>query len=254
MLLAFLFVWRQRVAEEPVLPLSLLVNPVFRMTSLIGLLLLMISVSVSVYVPLFLELARGLTAEAAGLVLMVPMVSIVLGALVAGQYMRFVGRYKWPPAIGGTVATLALWIIGQRIETLSLAEVVVCLGAVGAGLGTGFPTVLVAAQNAVQARDLGIATASHVFFRSLGGAIGVALFSAVILGILRGRLSLPGTGDLTEILHQGMLTAADLPQIARAFGAFFEAAAAVALVAAGSFALLREVPLRGHSTTGAAAE
>ena len=181
------------MAEEPILPLALLANPTIRLTSLIGLLLVMLNIGVSVYVPLFLELARGMGAGAAGLVLIAPMISVVGGALIAGQYMRFVGRFKLPPLIGVSVAAVALWTLGQEIEVLSLIEIVLCLAAVGMGLGTGFPTVLVVTQNAVEPRDLGIATASHIFFRSLGGAIGVALFAAIILGMLHSRLG-PGGG------------------------------------------------------------
>ena len=65
LLMGFLFVWRQRVAEEPILPLSLLANPSFRLTSILGLTLVLLNTSVTVYVPLFLELTRGLTAETA---------------------------------------------------------------------------------------------------------------------------------------------------------------------------------------------
>ncbi len=255
--LAFLFVWRQRVAQEPVLPLSLLANRVVRMTSLIGLLVMMLNISVTVYVPLFLELARGMSAEAAGLVLIAPLVCITLGAVIAGQYMRIVGRYKLPPMIGLALTAAALWAIGHDVQGLSLPQILICLAAVGTGLGTGFPTIMVATQNAVDPRDLGIATASHIFFRSLGGAIGVTLFAAIILGILRSRLVLPGveaTGDLTQILHQGVLTAADLPEVAAAFAVFFQAAALAALLALGCFALLKEVPLRRHSAMEAAAE
>src|SRR5262249_12931795 len=73
-LLTILFIWRQRVAQEPILPMSLLANPTMRMTSLIGLLLLMVNTGVTVYVPLFLEMTSGLQAEAAGLVL-IPLLS-----------------------------------------------------------------------------------------------------------------------------------------------------------------------------------
>ncbi len=258
LLLGFLFILRQRMADEPILPLALLANPTIRLSSLIGLLLVMLNIGVSVYVPLFLELARGMGAGTAGLVLIAPMISVVGGALIAGQYMRFIGRFKLPPLIGVSVAAVALWTLGQEIEVLSLVEIVLCLAAVGMGLGTGFPTVLVVAQNAVEPRDLGIATGSHIFFRSLGGAIGVAMFAAIILGILHARLVLAGGsaafGDLTDILHQGVLTPADLPQVAAAFAVFFKVAAGVALVTVGCFALLKEVPLRGHAPAGAAAE
>jgi EmrB/QacA subfamily drug resistance transporter len=247
-LLAICFIWRQRVAQEPILPISLLANPTMRMTSLIGLLLLMVNTGVTVYVPLFLELTRGLQAEAAGLVLIAPMISVVGGAIIAGQYMRFVGRFKLPPLIGISVTALALGVLGQGIEVLSLKAIVLCLAVAGLGLGTGFPTALVVVQNAVTPPNLGIATASHVFFRSLGGAIGVAMFGAIILGILRSRLVLPAEGtDLTDILHQGVLEPADLPQVAAAFAVFFKAAAVGALATVGCYALVKEVPLRGQA-------
>jgi EmrB/QacA subfamily drug resistance transporter len=252
--LMFLFVWRQRVAQEPLLPLNLLGNAVVRMTALIGLLLLMIYVSVSVYVPLFLELARGMRADAAGLVLIAPMISVVAGAIIAGQYMRFVGRYKLPPMVGTAVTTVALWTIAAGIETLSLTQIALLLAVVGVGLGTVFPTVLVACQNAVDPRDLGIATASHVFFRSLGGAIGVALFGAIILGFLRSAITLPANADLTDILRPGVLTPTDLARAAQAFAAFFQAAAIASLLVFGGVALLKELPLRQQSAAGAAAE
>jgi Na+/melibiose symporter-like transporter len=256
-LLGFLFVWRQRVAEEPILPLSLLANPSFRLTSVLGLTLVLLNTSVTVYVPLFLELTRGLTAETAGLVLIAPMISVVCGALIAGQYQRFVGRFKLPPMVGLALSAIALWILGQEIDSLSVIEIVLCLAVVGVGMGTGFPTALVVCQNSVDPRDLGIATGGHVFFRSLGGAIGVALFGAIILGILHSRLILPGGelgGDLTGILHQGVLRPSDLPVVGSAFAAFFQLAAVIALATAGTVALLKEVPLRGHAPAGAAAE
>ena len=66
LLLGILFVLRQRMAEEPILPLALMANPTIRLTSLIGLLLVMLNIGVSVYVPLFLELARGMGAGRRG--------------------------------------------------------------------------------------------------------------------------------------------------------------------------------------------
>jgi EmrB/QacA subfamily drug resistance transporter len=257
LLLGFAFVWRQRVAEEPILPLSLLANSSFRLTSVLGLSLVLLNTSVTVYVPLFLELTRGLTAEAAGLALIAPMISVVGGALIAGQYQRFTGRFKLPPMAGLVLTALALWLLGQEIEVLSLIQIAICLAVIGVGLGTGFPTALVVCQNSVDPRDLGIATGGHVFFRSLGGAIGVALFGAVILGILHSRLVLPGStmgDDLTSILHQGVLKPSDLPMVASAFAAFFQLAAVIALATAGAVALLKEVPLRGRAPACAAAE
>jgi EmrB/QacA subfamily drug resistance transporter len=251
-ILTLLFVARQRVALEPLLPLSLLANPVVGMAALIGLLVVMINISTGVYVPLFLQLDRGMTADSSGLVLIAPMVGIVAGALASGQYMRFVGRYRLPPVFGTAAAAASLWILGRGVESLSLPAIVALLGVVGLGLGSAMPPILVATQNAVDPRDLGIATASHTFFRSLGGAVGVALFGAVILGIMRGHLAaLPGApaglpGDLDQVLRQGAASTAALPHLHRAFAVFFETAAALTLAATGALLALREIPLREH--------
>jgi len=130
---------------------------------------------------------------------------------------------------------------------------VLCLLVTGAGLGTTMPALLVATQNAVAPGDLGVATAMHTFFRSLGGAIGVAVLGALILGVLatRGAALAPagGTGDLADLLRSG----SDLAVRAAAgdaFAAFFKAVAGVTLLAVVGLVLLKEIPLR--LTPGAA--
>jgi MFS family permease len=255
-----LFVWRQRVAREPILPLHVLANPVVCMAALIAMLLLMVNVSTAVYVPIYLELARGLSADQAGLVLIAPMIGVVVGAVISGQYMRFVGRYRLPPIVGTASAAVSLWCLGRGVESLSPAEVVLLLAVVGTGLGSGMPPMLVATQNAASPRDLGIATGSHAFFRSLGGAIGVALFSATILGSIGGHLTMiagassAGSVDLDELLHQGAVTQAALPYLNHAFTLFFELAAAVTSAACCGLLLLKEIPLRQHPAASAPAD
>jgi hypothetical protein len=121
------------------------------------------------------------------------------------------------------------------------------------------PPMLVATQNAVSPRDLGIATASHAFFRSLGGAVGVALFSAVILGSIGGHLDMaagfsPASGDLDELLHQGAVTHAALPYVNHAFTVFFELAALATSAACCGLLLLKEIPLRQQPAVRVPAE
>jgi EmrB/QacA subfamily drug resistance transporter len=254
-----LFIWRQRVAIEPILPLHVLANPVVWMAALIVMLLLMVNVSTAVYVPIYLELGRGLSADQAGLVLIAPMIGVVVGAVISGQYMRFVGRYRLPPIIGTASASVSLWCLGAGVETLSSVEIISLLAVVGIGLGSGMPPMLVATQNAVSPRDLGIATASHAFFRSLGGAVGVALFSAAILGSIGGHLDMaaglsPASGDLDELLHQGAVTHAALPYVNHAFTVFFELAAVATSAACCGLLLLKEIPLRQQPAVRVPAE
>jgi EmrB/QacA subfamily drug resistance transporter len=251
--LALLFVWRQTVAREPVLPLTVLAHPIVRTAALVGLLVLLVYTSASIYVPLYLQLSRGFSADQAGLLLIPLMASVVGGALITGQYMRFRGGYKKVPIAGALAASAALFALGLAGNALPTGAMVLCLLVTGAGLGTTMPALLVATQNAVAPGDLGVATAMHTFFRSLGGAIGVAVLGALILGVLatRGAALAPagGTGDLADLLRSG----SDLAVRAAAgdaFAAFFKAVAGVTLLAVVGLVLLKEIPLR--LTPGAA--
>jgi EmrB/QacA subfamily drug resistance transporter len=245
--LALLFVWRQSVAREPVLPLALLAQPIVRMAALVGLLVLLVYTSASIYVPLYLQLSRGFSADQAGLLLIPLMASVVGGALITGQYMRFRGGYKRVPIAGALAASAALFTLGAGGNALPTGAMVLCLLVTGAGLGTTMPALLVATQNAVAPGDLGVATAIHTFFRSLGGAIGVAVLGALILGVLaaRGADLAPsgGTGDLSDLLRSGSDVAVRAAA-GVAFSAFFEAVAGITLLAAVGLLLLKEIPLR----------
>jgi EmrB/QacA subfamily drug resistance transporter len=256
LILGALFLRQQSIAQEPVLPLSLLANPVIRMTSVLGFMIMVINVGASVYVPLYLEFARGMNAYDSGLVLIALMIGVVGGALISGQYMRFLGRYKWPPLLGVAAASLALLYLAIGAAERSNAEIVAMLTVVGIGLGTAFPSMMVATQNAVEGGNLGIATANHAFFRSLGGAVGVSLFGAVIFSMLASHITAGGTGgaNLNDILKPGPVLDALQPYINQAFAAFFATAAGVAAVATVCLAFLKEIPLRQHAGGEAPAE
>jgi len=248
LLLAVLFVWRQMAALEPLLPLALLAQPIVRMAALVGLLIMMVNTSGSIYVPLYLQLSRGLSADQAGLLLIPLMAGVVGGALITGQYMRFVGGYKLMPILGALAAAAALFVLGAVGQTLPIGGGVPCLLAVGMGLGTTMPALLVATQNAVGPGDLGVATAAHTFFRSLGGAIGVAALGALILGVLAARgadlsTAAGGSGDLADLLRGGD-DAALRAAAGAAFAAFFEAAGGITLLAVAGLLMLKQIPLR----------
>jgi EmrB/QacA subfamily drug resistance transporter len=253
LLLGTAFVWRQSVVTEPVLPLPLLGNPVIRLAALAGLLIMLVNVSVIVYLPLYLELCRGLSAGQAGVVLIPEMIGVVLGAIVSGQYMRLVGRYKLVPIAGAAIASLALALLGAAADRIGIIGVAGGLLAIGVGLGTTMPALLVATQNATTPGDLGTATAVHTFFRTLGGAVGIAALGAVLLGSLadHGGALAPGS-DLAMLLaaaREPALVAA----AGDAFSLFFKVCAVLTAGAVAGLLLLKEIPLR-HKPAGAPAE
>ena len=233
-ILTGLFIRSQFMADEPILPMRLMQNPIVRLTSFIGLIIIMVNASVSIYVPLWLELTRQMRPDEAGLVLIAPMLSIVFGAVISGQYMRLTGRYKLPPTLGFAAGSLILFGFAYGAETLPLIWALVLLAIFGLGLGTGFPALMVATQNAVEPREVGTATGTQAFFRSLGGAIGVSMFGAILLA------SLSVHGDAALALRQAEGSA----QIHHAFSVLFGVAGLVMAIGALSLARLREIPLR----------
>jgi EmrB/QacA subfamily drug resistance transporter len=246
LVLGALFLRQQSVAQEPLLPLTLFMNPVIRMTSILGLMTMMIYVGTSVYVPLYLEFVRRMDASQSGMVLIALMIGVVGGALITGQYMRFIGRYKWPPTIGVCLAAVALAVLALGGAGSNL-EIVAVLLVMGIGLGTVFPAIMVATQNSATGGNLGIATANHAFFRSLGGAIGVSLFGAIILGIIGSHIGNARGADLNDILRPGPVLEAVTPYLDRAFKVFFAGAAGLAVLCAICLAMLKELPLRQHA-------
>ena len=246
-----LFLRQQSIAREPILPLTLFANPVIRMTSLLGFTIMVINVGASVYVPLYLEFARGMNAYDSGLVLIALMVGVVGGALISGQYMRFTGRYKAPPLFGVAAAAIALFYLAYGAAGRTNTEIVAVLTIVGIGLGTAFPSMMVATQNAAHGGNLGIATANHTFFRSLGGAAGVSVFGAIIFSMLASHIDIDRGADLNDILQPGPVLTAVQPYLGDAFSAFFAAAGVVAAFSAIGFVFMKEVALRersGHET------
>jgi EmrB/QacA subfamily drug resistance transporter len=247
------FLRHQRVAREPLLPLTLLGNPVFRMTSTMAVLVMMVNISIGIYVPLYLQLQRGQSASSSGLMLILPLLGIVVGALSSGHYMRKTGHYKRPPQIGLPVAFVGLAAIALGVQSLPLVVIGAFLGLIGVGFGSAMPVMTVATQNAVAPRDIGIATAAHAFFRALGGMIGVAVFGALIVGLLVGSEDGGATHELTDFLRPGGAPAGMASHLRLAFGAFFGGSALIAALAMLALSRLQEIPLRQSSGNEATA-
>lgn len=236
------FVLWERVASEPLVPLSLLGNPVVRITSLAGFLVMMINITLGIYVPLFFELYGRQAASRSGMMLIGLVLGGVIGSYGAGQYMRHSGRYTLTPRVGLAISALGLAAIAVGIGHLPVLGLALVLGLVGLGNGLSFPVFTVATQNAVHTRDLGVATASQSFFRALGGTVGVSVFGALIVALLPHAAGTPV--NLEAIASQGGNLAAGAEQLGVPFRAFFGGCAAVVAVGWVLIWFLPEIPLR----------
>ncbi|MGH6942722.1 MAG: hypothetical protein ACREH6_00685, partial [Geminicoccaceae bacterium] len=151
-------------------------------------------------------------------------------------------HYRRLPVVGLIVAIVAVLVLAARPAGLPLALVEVALAAIGLGVGTVLPVTTVSIQNAVALHQLGTATASMNFFRSLGGAIMVAAFGAILLSRVGGQ----ELGELRTAAASAGGAAEHLQDLAAAFGWVFVASAIGLAVALGFLLTMAERPLRGR--------
>jgi EmrB/QacA subfamily drug resistance transporter len=180
--LGILFAIRMRLAPEPLIPPGVLHNPVVRMGTLSAFFGMGTYIGLTIYLPVYFEAVRGLSASLSGLALIPLMAGTVCGATLSGRSMARVKHYKRLPIAGLLVAMGATGILVAMPRDLPILAVETLLAIISIGLGTLLPVTLVTTQNAVPLHDMGTATGVANFFRSLGSAFIVAVFGAIVLG------------------------------------------------------------------------
>ncbi len=249
-LIALLLAQESR-ARDPLLPLRLFRGNVFAVGNAISFLGGAVTVGGVIFLPLFLQVVMGVSAGNSGLLILPMMLGMVTGATATGRLVRRIGRYKAFPAVGFAVATGAFFYfagVGRGTSSLAYGTAMALLGA---GLGPMGPAVTIAVQNSVDPRDMGTATSLWSFFRSMGGAFGVALLGAILLAGLDGKEvgGVSGSG----LLHGGPAMIAALPEAPRqAIVAAFTHSFRYLYLAAGGLCaaafvltlILKELPLR----------
>ena len=262
LLLFALCVVQERRASEPILPPRLFRNSIFVVGNMLNLMVSLTMLGSIVFMPLFLQMVYALPAGDSGLMLIPLSGATTVGAVSAGRIVAATGRYKLVPIVGlgCTVTGMALFSTVTAATPLFLTGAYMVLA--GVGLGAVMPVMLVAIQNAIEARDLGTGTASNSFFRSMGGSFGVALFGAILIAQLNATVgAVPGHEALgsepgTTLLHAGtnaltLAPAALQPAVAAAvthsFHIMFRVCAAIALLNFMVALCLKELPLRTTS-------
>jgi EmrB/QacA subfamily drug resistance transporter len=178
-LLTLLFLWQETRAKEPILPLRLFKNHTFSLTSVLGFIIGAGMFGAIVMLPLYLQVVKGNSATAAGLKLIPLMLGIVSMSIFSGKRITTTGKYKIFPIAGAGIMTFGLILMSTLNETTSFGVLSIYAILVGAGLGLSMQTIVIALQNSVDFQDMGIATSSNTFFRSLGGAFGTAIFGTI---------------------------------------------------------------------------
>lgn len=259
------FVAQEARAVEPIIPLRLFFDRSAALIFVMGFLLMASLISVSTFLPLFLQISTGASATRSGLILTPQSVGISVIAAASGWVVARTGRYKWTLIVGPALAVgamLGLTRIGPDTGAIDLAP---ALLAYGFGLGLIFPHLTLTVQNASPIEDLGIATSASNFFRSMGGAFGAAIGGAVMTGQLDDRLldrlgadRLADLGGADDLIRTPALVR-DLPDdlqvvVVEAVSESVVALVWVALPVMAAILVLglgvRELPLRTSSAIG----
>ncbi len=182
------FVAAERRAPEPVLPLRLFRNRVFTSTSAIGFATGFAMFGAMTFLPLFLQVVKGVSPTASGVRLFPMMGGLLVGSIGSGILVSRSGRYKVFPVVGTASMAIGLYLM-SLIGVATGAWVTAGYMAVfGLGLGLVMQVLVVAVQNAVPYEELGTATSGTSFFRMIGGAFGTAVFGAIFSNLLNGNL------------------------------------------------------------------
>jgi EmrB/QacA subfamily drug resistance transporter len=253
-----LFVVVEGRAAEPVIPLALFRKRVFSLSSTIGFIVGFSLFGVITYLPQYQQVVRGASATSSGLQLFPLMGGLLLASVGSGQVISRTGRYKVFPVMGTAILAVGMFLLSHLGVHTSVLTSASYMAVTGIGLGFTMQVLVLAVQNSVEARDLGTATSAATFFRSIGGSVGVSVFSAIFNNQMAGNLrkQLPQLG--ADATHAKELTAspAKLAQLPapihdgylRAFSdslhVVFLAAIPFALVAFALTWFLEEVPLR----------
>lgn len=260
-LLAILFVMWERRATEPIIPMSLFRNDIFTVSTILSLLSGIAMFASILYIPLYLQVVRGNSPTESGL-LMIPLVAgIFTASITSGNLTSKYGRYKIFPIIGTLLLTFGLYLFSHLAVDTSEWVLSIWMFVIGAGLGSFMQITTLAIQNAVERRDLGTATSSATFFRSLGSAFGGAIFGSILVNRLAFHVhdlipaTTSGASDLSvETIQSGAALATIPPEIAhlvmeafvQSFQDMFLLAIPIALLAFVAALFLREKPLK-HS-------
>jgi MFS family permease len=175
-----LFLAWESKAVEPIIPLSLFKNHTFSLTSVLGAIIGAGMFGAIVMLPLYMQVVKGYSATDAGLKLIPLMLGIVSTSIYSGKAITKHGHYKRYPIMGSAIMTVGILAMTRLDVDTPYWELSIYAILVGAGLGLSMQTMVIALQNSVDFKDMGVATSSNTFFRSLGSVFGTAIFGTIL--------------------------------------------------------------------------
>jgi EmrB/QacA subfamily drug resistance transporter len=174
------FAVREYMTAEPILPLNLFRIQIFTVSNIISFVSGIAMFGALAFLPQFLQLVHGVSATESGLLLLPLLIGVLSMSIASGLYISRTGNYRWFPLVGTVLVTVGLVLLTRIGAHTSLAIVGLDILVFGAGLGLFMQVLTLVVQNAVPRTQMGVATSSVTFFRSMGGTIGASALGAVL--------------------------------------------------------------------------
>jgi EmrB/QacA subfamily drug resistance transporter len=259
LLLAAVFV--ERRAAEPIIPLTLFRHRTVSLATGASLFVGVAMFGATIFLAQYFQIALGDSPTVSGLRTMPMILGLALASLVAGRRVTATGRWKRYLVGGSALATVGFALLGTLTADTDLVLTSIYMALIGIGLGMSMQNLVLSVQNTVPVGQLGVATATVSFFRSLGGAIGVAALGAVLAHRVTSHV-LSGLARLGASTDQLGGSATSIPDVSKlpgpvasvvqhaygsAVGTVFLASTPMMLVALVLILLIKEVPLRTQS-------
>ena len=261
-LLGALFVWWEARAKEPIMPLKLFRNSIFRVSILLTLVSGLAMFAAIIFLPEYQQLVRGYSATKSGLLMLPLIFGLLVASIASGRLISRTSSYRLFPIFGSAVTALGLWLLSHVAIDTPQWLLSVWMFVTGVGIGSFMQVLTLAVQNATDRRDLGTATSLVTFGRSMGSSFGVAIFGALLTNRFALHLAvlMPGSGGASssgsDTLNGGIEHIHSLPpdiqhNILQAFTLAFQDLFLLVIpfvVVAFIISLfLKDIPLRGQS-------
>ena len=214
-LLAAFVVVELRV-PEPLVPMTLFKNKVFGITSIVGFILGVGFFGALIFLPMYLQIVKGSSPTVAGLQMIPMTIGMLIATISSGRIISRIGRYKPFPILGTGLAAFSMWLMSHIAVDTPYWQIAATMVLLGMGMGNVMQVLILAVQNSVHPREMGVATSGSTFFRSIGGTFGTTIFGAIMTNTLASKIiaampeSAQGTVDVDQMTN-AMSTISQLP-------------------------------------------
>ncbi|KUI35580.1 MDR family MFS transporter [Mycobacterium sp. GA-2829] len=254
------FVFAEKRAAEPILPLRLFSNPVFTVCCVLSFVVGFAMLGALTFLPTYMQFVDGVSATASGLRTLPMVLGLLVTSLSSGVIVGRTGRYKIFPIAGTAIMALGFVLLSQMGPGTSTLVQSLDLLVLGAGIGLSMQVLVLVVQNTVDFTDLGVATSGVTFFRTIGSSFGAAIFGSLFANFLDDRLpeamatsgAPPEAATSPQALHRLSedVAAPIINAYADSLSQVFIFAAPFAIVGFVLALFLKQVPLRDAAASG----